>query len=715
MRVPECIQTQISQLIKLLEDIGEPDLTPDVLRACVDKVQRATGSATLSTDCACLAAHALALRRSAQSTSPDDGPQSQYKHADLRHGMAFGLLLDSSKAKLYKKPIALTCVRGDALLAYMSLLAQSAAHLRAHARLRQGPTDQPHTSRNSLPKLPLVMEEASRRVCESLLFVQVAGYEHAEMAKGGEIDGPGPLPSTSTKTANGSGGGAGLTADEAHTLQLLQQGMLDGCCRVLLEALPLARSPSLINALKPTVLFRQLLSTAVKVMGSFRGLWLGSAAALLPVPSRPPLGCVDAPAEKPCSSSSGTHSGSRNSSSSRLPAASAFSRSLTGQVFPSALKCLLAAHVVRLCAALDGGPTYGLLGDSPGGQGDSPGGEGAFGGGGAPSPLAEVPLLDGEGVAVLKGSVPQVLSTKLAADALEMWMQARELWEGSVVRDAWNVLTTAEAAAGTQQPGSAGASSSRGTEDISNGTWRRRATAAVKALRHRLAEAASGARAGGTSAAATVAAGAEEPGAEQASGAGTSSSSAAAPTAVTAEAAGGGVAALHQMLAALEVEAAAERLPPLNRTATVELCRRLVAAIRGTLGSSPARHRFVNEEAPGELIWRSLHCWRLLALAPERLCPVRPAPPAAVRRLEAWWQAALEAMGRVNYGPEEIEMLVGVVLSVAGFWGGGDEGEPVTSLYCGPCLGKLPSCPHCTRTQDAASSSIVENANRHTP
>ncbi len=308
------------------------------------------------------------------------------------------------------------------------------------------------------------------------------------------------------------------------------------------------------------------------------------------------------------------------------------------------------------------------------------------------------------------GSVPRVLGAELALAAVRMWAQAGELWEGRVVRDSWRAVVEAERAAGIQQPGTAAASySSRGAAGGGESSWRRRLSAAVAALRHQLAavEAAEAeARAGSGAGLADRAgggAGAEAVSLADAAGASTSTAVgpavvAAAAPAAAAEAAHGGVA-----LVALEVEAAAEHLPPLSRMATAELCCRLAAAAMQTLTGGAKQQRRLEAEGARGLVWASLKCWRR-ALAPERTCPRRPAPPEVVKRLERWWRVALRALaaeectpaGCLGLAPEVVELMRAgwgaVELMRAGWGAAGSADRVLYSLYCGPCLGEFLSC-----------------------
>ncbi len=103
-------------------------------------------------------------------------------------------------------------------------------------------------------------------------------------------------------------------------------------------------------------------------------------------------------------------------------------------------------------------------------------------------------------------------------------------------------------------------------------------------------------------------------------------------------------ACLRRTLTALELEAAAEQLPPLNCKATAVLCRRLAAAALASMRDDVSvRHCIADHGQARLLAIEALCCWRL-ALAPEHTCQRRPAPPAAVRQLEGWWRAALQVL-----------------------------------------------------------------------
>lgn len=292
------------------------------------------------------------------------------------------------------------------------------------------------------------------------------------------------------------------------------------------------------------------------------------------------------------------------------------------------------------------------------------------------------------------GDVQGVLSAELAVAAVRMWVQAGELWEGSAVRDSWRAVVEAERAAGIQRPVTATANAAGGGE----GSWRRRRRAAVAALRRQLAEAEAGARAASGAGAAGLA-----------GTAGPSTSTAVAPAVeamAAAAAAHGRVTFLRGALATLEVEEVAERVPPLNRMATVELCCRLAAAAVQTLTGGPGQHCRLEVEGARDLVWRSLECWRL-ALAPERTCPRRPAPAAVVKRLERWWGVALRAMASAECVTEVCGGLAPeiVALTNAGWAAAGGADRVVSSLYCGPCLGELLSCTSVAQLQHTIHAS----------
>ncbi len=369
-RAPAWLLRLLSNVVERFKDGKEPQLSPDDLEACARVL--ATQHGTLLTTgptrstfwgsgdtviSQLLALHALALRRSALSVSRGEASSAQY--AKLRNGLTLGLL-EHSVVLGCARPITLASVRGDAFLVYRSLLAESAAHLSAHARLRHGPTKQQQQQAQAqahpldaslLPKLPFVMKEASSRLIEALRVADAARTELSAWVNGFAVSGPGPRSSTASSTASGSGDASKTAVYYRHTLQLLQQGVLDSCCRVLLEALPLAaRAPALADALDLPVIFRNLLPIA-KDMGLVRDLCLGSAAAL-PPPSLTPLDAgIDGQRGSTCASTSSS------SPCDGLPASPPPLIGRTGRQFPAALQCLLAAHVVRLCAALDGGPT----------------------------------------------------------------------------------------------------------------------------------------------------------------------------------------------------------------------------------------------------------------------------------------------------------------------------------------------------------------------
>ncbi len=391
-------------------------------------------------------------------------------------------------------------------------------------------------------------------------------------------------------------------------------------------------------------------------------------------------------------------------------------------LLPSSLQCLLAAHVARLCAALDGGEDYGLV-SGPASTGQLPPSAQAVGEGGCNSPLALVYLQDVKGRFVDGERPPKALGVGMALKALELWTRARGLWEGSAVRDAWWVADAAAEAARTEQEAQDSTSSisisiSSGDSGGSYGggpcrpmSRGRTAKAAAADLRRRLAAVEAAAGTVAAVVAATPAADAASASTSSASPAGVvtrqaSASSASWPAALppppppppsepATPAAGAAaeppehVAWLRRDLAALEVEAAAEQLPPLSRTATAALCSRLAAAALARLHKEPVPHCRIADEGQARLLSaEALRCWRL-ALAPERTCQRRPAPPAAVRRLEAWWRAALAALAAGRRSTfDHLLPSVAAPLAAAG-WPAASGALNVNSLVCGPCRGKL--------------------------
>ncbi len=742
-----------SWLDKICIDLGagrEPCIKPDELNRCLDSLDELWSQdaepdekseplwrAWQPHPLGFVALYCLALRRTACAAGTDRPCAAQYGRIRTLLG---GVVASNGFRDGFGQALALACLKADALLLYSALLAGSAAGLSSYTPLCHGPTggaERRQTPEGQLPGITAAIDNANALIRELLALVQ--GIRCSVPAPQQAADLPMLLRipcSVSTPAPSGSSSSSSSCSSSTEALQsacaellvcqLLEQGVLDNFCRVQLHLLQLAPRFTPVRTARAQLhgilvsLYKEIEDLPLYIASS--GLWLGSVAGKAPASlarlGLPGPGCGEEDSSSGnASSTSSTSSGGRSTSSSRIPAAAASSTGRIGRLFPSALQCLLAAHVVRLCAALDGGPTYGLLGDTPGGQG-------AGGGGGAHSPLAQVPLLDGEGVAVRSGATPTTLGASLATRVMFLWGQARVLWEGSAARDAWWLelvpqgprtrdgagRRTGFAAAGSGR----GGGSSRG----GRGYGGRTANAALAALRRELAEAEAEresmagaareawARAGSSEERGTDA----EPrlpqaamdakaGRDRASMAGPSSSLAAAAEAASAAAAPPPpsrrrVAALRQTLAALEVEAAAERLPPLNRTATVELCRRLAAAAVARLRGSRARHRIADTHEARCALLASLRCWRL-ALAPERQCPVRPAPPAVVQRLEAWWRAALEGIAALGRTADTGWLAELSLLAGAGWTAEACTGQTDASYFCGPCMGKS-WCVGCT-------------------
>ncbi len=123
-----------------------------------------------------------------------------------------------------------------------------------------------------------------------------------------------------------------------------------------------------------------------------------------------------------------------------------------------------------------------------------------------------------------------------------------------------------------------------------------------------------------------------------------SSAAAAATAALAAAAAPEHVAYLRRNLAALEVEAAAEQLPPLNRKATAVLCRRLAAAL-ASMRDDVSPHRIADHGqaqllAMQRRILQDLHRRPPPALQPPYRCRRRRPPPACALRSQRQAPAA---------------------------------------------------------------------------
>ncbi len=600
-----------------------------------------------------LALFALALRRCA-SAPPGDPSLPHFAALRRAIGDCFGLYCTDVK-DLPPDPL-ITCLRGDALLVYNALLAEAAVSLGAHALLQTGACEGTDRSQQlqrqqqqqqgpdgKLPSLVSVVKSAVELLHESQALMGNIGGAVGKGSGATEPCNPDPLttPLHSGSCSDSIMGGIAATAPGSALLarQCLQQGLLDSCCRVALRLLPVAHNcgSSAGRHINRNALLNPLTTSLGRLIGSpaSRGMWLGTVAGRAPPPpaSCPPLcegiqgssdeeptdsrsgysstlpatanssHCGSASCNSGGSSSGGSSSGSSSGGSS-CTSSSSGSRQLparaVGPLLPSSMQCLLAAHVTRMCAYLDGGPMYGLR-------------EGPTDGLGPLDGLSMVPIMTQASGHVLGGRAPQRVLTSLAVVAVGAWAHARGLWDGSAERDAW-WLPAGDAGRGT------GGGMGRGHDD-------RSAAAAAAVLRRQLAEAEAAAEA-----------------AEAAEAGPPSSAAAAAEGAAAAEAEAGRLAGLRRTLAALEVEAAAEQLPPLNRMATAALCRRLVAACASKLrGSDAARYEICDTQNAEVLAGGALSCWRL-ALARERVCPRRPPPAAAVRRLEAWWQAVVEVM-----------------------------------------------------------------------
>ncbi len=641
----------------------EPQITGSELQACVrligdcertraaaEDVTKSVWHLSATQTRKVLTLFALALRRCASGTLHSLGGSASLPPLRFALGGCLGLFSEDADLAPH---LALACLRGDALLVYNTLLAKHAVYLKAHALPPTGPSEgdtrapqqQQQDADEKLPSLAFVSKSATDLLHESQALVSsIRGV--LERTAATEPRSPDPL-TMHLHSSSGSDSSRGGPADALLARQCLQQGLLDSCCRVTLQLLHLTYTSgaSAARLIETSLLQRQLAMSLSRLFGSpaSRGMWLGSVAGRAPPP---PASCPP-----PCAGAEGSSGKqptdsrdvSSSSSSSTLPAtatgscgtanASAKSSSIgsyqlpapaVGRLLPSAMQCLLAVHVVSLCALLDGGPTYGLREVTPGGPQSL----------GMPS---SVPLLSWACDVSRTLRPVRPVTMRLALVAVGVWAHARGLWDGSEVRDVWWLPARGAAgcsAEGAGQAGSgAGGSSAQSGGGMGRGRNGRSAAAAAAVLRRQLAEAEAAVQAA------------------EARAAGPSSSAwaAAEGAAAAVAAAAGRLAELRRTLAALEVEAAAEQLPPLNRIATVELCRRLVAACKPHLSGSSAaeRHEVCDQEGTVRLAGAALRCWRL-ALAPERRCRRRPTPPAAVRRLEAWWQAVVEVMEAVQ-------------------------------------------------------------------
>ncbi len=715
-----------------------------------------------------MALYALALRRSLYSTPTDD--EGQLDYAYLRTNLGVGLAGYAASCS-HGLSLALACVRGDALRLYNALLAESASRIRAHTQqLRHeastahgnvcsrssGSSSQsqpPPDTASNVPALCRTIQTAVALVHDSLTVMDAIWNLVSPRP---DVHGP-----------SGARIAASIPQHELLSIQLQQLGVLDRCSDVVVELMPHAAHHSGLpvrnSSCRPDMAFvlhvlDLSLNNAVQYPDKLRCMWLGTVAGRPPLP--PPCGCPPNPSaaagtmgnrsgngERTVSGPSGVSGGCYSSASSnsgsdsgnagnghggegsgnnggggvRAFAPAAAPSPAIGLLLPSSLQCLLAAHVARLCAALDGGTDYGLTSWAPP-TGQLPPGAQPEGGSWGPSPLALVHLQDAKGRFVDGERPPRTLGVGMALKALELWTRARGLWEGSATRDAWWVGDTVAAAErNQQQPGDSAASSSSSISGSGGGggggggvssqcrTASRGPSARVAAadLRQRLAaaeaEAAEAEACTPAAVAETVATGAasastpsESPPAAVAG----QEAAASSMSPATLQEAGAAVSSEHvtwlvRTLAALEVEASAEQLPPLSRTATAALCSRLAAAALARLHKEPVPHCRIADEGQARLLSaEALRCWRL-ALAPERTCQRRPAPPAAVRRLEAWWRAALAALAAGDRPTWEHLHRVATPLAAAGWPAEAGEVD-VNSLVCGPCRGELFHIPVAT-------------------
>ncbi len=647
-----------------------------------------------------LALFAVLLRRSFFSASPNN-PETCY-YATLRH-LGLRAFVQTERNGL---AIALACVRGDVLAVYNALLAETASQLRDQSQQQpcgssssspspasistRTPTTSPQPRPQPAPAAQTKLSVLDRLHFTVMMLVQDAlvAVDTTAVLIGSDLLVHAPARA-SLSAAHRPG--------ELLALQQQQLGVLDRCCRVALELLPLAARHSPVrdtwwDAVTP--LFHNInkgINSVATSAATLPCMWLGMVAGPRG-PAPPPSGelplvpdaeaytaasCAQSSVTSSCdaassgsssggsSSSSNSSSGGGNSGGGAVSTSTATSTSPAASPLPpSSLQCLLAAHVARLCAVLDGGTDHGLAG--------------AGGCGGGRSALEHVPLENAGGKFAPSDKIPQALGVGLAVRALNLWSRARGLWEGSAVRDVWWAAAAhvpdAMAASGTGGGSSSGGSGSgssngSGSGDSScnrQGRGVQSAKAAAADLRRRLAEAEMQVTCSGSSQVVGAAA-------------------AAAPTAVAA--ASGHVADLRRTLAALEVEAAAEQLPPLNRKATAVLCRRLAAAALASMRDAVSHHCIADHAQARVLATEALHCWRL-ALAPERTCRRRPAPPAAVRQLEGWWRAAVEVLESAALRGMDELLPFAAHLAAAG-WPAAEDEQRISRLLCGPCRGEV--------------------------
>ncbi len=314
-RGPGCLRDLLERVHNDLEAGRDPFPAREYVMLCVETLEEleaadsttyehptAIWAATELSKAKLFALYAVALRRSVHATTPDDATHTAFTR--LRGCLSATLARCMDVTISIRPALVLACVRGDVLNIYNAHLAECASQLRSHAQLRcegqAGHKPQPRRlpqrpASSRLPTLKRVLAATAALASEALMLVgiiwEASGASTSTSAGNGITD---PTDSTT----NGSGTAA-FHEGELLALQQQQLGVLDRCCRVALELLPLAAPCSPVSdTCVPDVestfekLDRQMLRDFVP-----RGLWLGTVrwrGGKVCRQARPPKGAMAA-------------------------------------------------------------------------------------------------------------------------------------------------------------------------------------------------------------------------------------------------------------------------------------------------------------------------------------------------------------------------------------------------------------------------------------